>query len=544
MTTLHHFIMIQKIYLQTLSAVAVLLLAIIGFSSCTSNYEDINRNPGEPTDPEITPYLPVIIFGQMIDNVYSSQENSYQMNQNLIGDPYGRYLSIANRGFTRNFSTFNAPDGWINYPYNDVLPKFYGAWRKLREKVDHEKNKMLLEWSNILRVAAMHRLGDMYGPIPYSKLGAGINAPYDSVEELYINMMNDLDVAIKYLTTYVEANPGIRPLVEPEKGDVVYGSDLKKWVIFANSLKLRLAMRTVYANPDFAKKHAVEAVGHKFGVIVSNDQMPQYVFPAGNNPVYKMSIEWGDCMPAADIITYMKGYDDPRLPKYFTKSNLKDDKGKDLDAGYIGIRAGIDIPDEKLVMCAYSGVTYSQNSPSIWMTASEVTFLRAEGALRGWEMKGKAQDLYQAAVQLSFDQWSAGSADNYLKDESKTPSDYDNPKHTKISIKAVSTIKVKWDDNADFEENLERIITQKWIAMYPLGTEAWSEQRRTGYPRFFPVMSNSSDEPLLTTQFASRIPFAPSEKQDNPSNYADGVKKLGGPDKYGTRLWWDKKVKN
>lgn len=536
--------MIRKIYYKTISIAAILLLAIVGFSSCTDNFEGMNRNPGEPTDPEITAYLPVIIFGQMIDNVYSSQENSYQMNQNLIGDPYGRYLSIANKGFSRNFSIFNAPDGWVNYPFEDVLPKFYGAWRKLRDKVDANEYKMLLEWSNILRVATMHRLADMYGPIPYSQIGDGINAPYDAVDMLYKTMLTELDAAIKYLTEYVEANPNIRPLVEPNKGDIIYGSDLKKWVIFANSLKLRLAMRIVYADPALAQTKAVEAVSHKFGVILRNDQMPKYVFPAGNNPVFKMSIEWGDSMPAADIITYMKGFDDPRISLYFTKSRLTGEDGKELDAGYIGIRTGISIPDEKLGMGAYSGVAHTANSPSIWMTAAEIAFLRAEGALRGWNMGDTPKNLYETGVKLSFEQWNASGADTYLADSLKTQADYTNPKHTASSIKAVSKITIKWKPSANFEENLERIITQKWIAMYPLGTEAWSEQRRTGYPRFFPVMSNASDEPALTTELASRIPFAPSEKINNKTNYEDGVKKLGGPDKYGTRLWWDKKVKN
>lgn len=527
---------------KSIAAVVVLLLMISGVSSCTNNFEDMNRNPGEPTEEEMSPYLPVVIFGQMIDNVYSSQENSYQMNQNLIGDPYGRYLSISNKGFTRNFSIFNAPDGWVNYPYEDVFPKFYGAWRKLREIVDPEQNRVLLEWSNILRVATMHRLGDMYGPIPYSKIGDGINAPYDSVEDLYRNMMKDLDTAIDYLTQYVEEYPNAIALVEPEKGDVIYGSDLKKWIVFANSLKLRLAMRTVYADPDFAKTKAEEAVNHPLGVILSNDQMPKYVFPAGSNPVYKMSTEWGDCMPAADIITYMKGYNDPRLSRYFTKASLKGANGEDLAVDYLGIRAGINIADEKPVMTSYSGVTYAQNDPSVWMTAAEVAFLRAEGALRGWSMGGSAKELYESGIRLSFEQWGASGADSYINDAEHTQADYVNPKHPDTSVKAVSTITIKWNESADFEENLERIITQKWIAIYPLGTEAWSEQRRTGYPRFFPVMSNASDEPELTTKLAARIPFAPSEKLNNPTNYEDGVSKLGGPDKYGTRLWWDKKT--
>lgn len=531
--------MISKIFIQAKIIVSALVLMAFMLSSCTDNFENYNRNPGEPTEEEIAGYLDVVVFGQMIDNVYSSQENSYQMNQNLIGDPYGRHLSITNRGFTTPFSTFNANDGWINYPFNDVFSKFYGAWFVLRKNNTEESSRHLLEWANILRVTAMHRLGDMYGPIPYSQVGkGGINTPYDSVEELYRNMISDLDSAIDYLTEYVEKNPDSRPLVEPDKGDVIYGANLRKWIVFANSLKLRLAMRTVYADPAFAKTKSEEAVNHKIGVMRSNDEMPKYVFKGGINPVYKMATEWGDSRPAADIITYMVGYNDPRLPLYFNKATMKG-----MEDEYIGIRTGITL-DEKDVMMTYSGVTMKPEDPSIWMTAAEVAFLRAEGALRGWNMGGSAQALYEEGVELSFSQWGAPDVEAYLQDNESVQADYTNPhliQNTNSSIKALSTITIKWNPAADFEENLERIITQKWIAIYPLGTEAWSENRRTGYPRFFPVMVNASNEPALTYQLASRIPFAPQEKINNPENYADGVKKLGGPDKYGTRLWWDAK---
>lgn len=95
------------------------------------------------------------------------------------------------------------------------------------------------------------------------------------------------------------------------------------------------------------------------------------------------------------------------------------------------------------------------------------------------------------------------------------------------------------------EKQREKIITQKWIALYPLGTEAWAEQRRTGYPRFYPTptSTNASNEPNLPTEGASRIPFAPNEQTRNADNYDAAVALLGaGGDKFGTRLWWDVKT--
>ncbi len=105
------------------------------------------------------------------------------------------------------------------------------------------------------------------------------------------------------------------------------------------------------------------------------------------------------------------------------------------------------------------------------------------------------------------------------------------------------TLTIAWDEAAGGEEvKLEKIITQKWIAIYPpLGTEAWCEQRRTGYPRFFSSINNGSSESGLERVGASRGMFAITEKENNKENYEKAVQLLGGQDLLGTKLWWDVK---
>ena len=89
------------------------------------------------------------------------------------------------------------------------------------------------------------------------------------------------------------------------------------------------------------------------------------------------------------------------------------------------------------------------------------------------------------------------------------------------------------------EEKLERLITQKWIAMWPLGQEAWSEYRRTGYPRFFPLLNGN----VTNLPSANRIPFPPSEYIRNAANVNAAVSKLGGADNYQTKVWWQRRDK-
>ena len=152
------------------------------------------------------------------------------------------------------------------------------------------------------------------------------------------------------------------------------------------------------------------------------------------------------------------------------------------DGAYHGIPNGI-ISNPKdyqsLASCPKVGFT----SPLTWMCAAEVCFLRAEGALLGWNMGGTAENLYNEGIRTSFSQWGAPNADKYLSDSKSTPVKY--PGLGQVgSIESPSSVTVKWA--ADGRE-LERIMVQKWIALYPNGQEAWSEIRRTGYPKVFPL---------------------------------------------------------
>ena len=112
---------------------------------------------------------------------------------------------------------------------------------------------------------------------------------------------------------------------------------------------------------------------------------------------------------------------------------------------------------------------------------------------------------------------------------------------TNHSINPVSTLTIKWNEADNEERKLERIITQKWIALYPNGAEAWSEYRRTGYPAQFPAIDDYSNGAVNVKIGPRRIPFPPSERRLNAENVEKAVQLLGGPDEAGTPLWWDKK---
>lgn len=501
------------------SALAAIILSTPFFSSCM-DYDDINAPKYLPS--EINLYS---LHESMQNIAYPVQENNYQMCENLIGDVYGRYMGITNDGWETNYGTFNAQDSWLNFPFDRVFSGVYSNLFDIQKRT--EGAGVAYAWAQLLRVTAMHRMTDLWGPIPYSKVEFGkMQVPYDTQEEVYKHMFEDLDYAIKTLTTYAQTYPDDRSTA---LFDMVYGGDFSKWVKFGNSLKLRMAMRIVYADPVLAKEKAEEAVSHQIGVITSNEDNASILYRP--NPIKIMWLDYTDTRVCADLVTYMQGYKDPRMPKYFQKGKISNVEG------YYGIRVGINIPSKAWAL-EYSApnVHDTDDDRILWMNAAEVAFLKSEGAMRGWSMGGTAEDFYATGVKLSFAQYGASGYDDYIKDNTSKQANYDDPTNP---IAAQSTITIKWDESATNEVKLEKIITQKWIAMWPLGQEAWSEHRRTGYPRFFPVPNVKNPDTSLRTKFAARIPYPPSEKLSNTSNYNDAVTKLGGADNYSTKMWWD-----
>ncbi|MBL4643225.1 MAG: SusD/RagB family nutrient-binding outer membrane lipoprotein, partial [Flavobacteriaceae bacterium] len=169
----------------------------------------------------------------------------------------------------------------------------------------------------------------------------------------------------------------------------------------------------------------------------------------------------------------------------------------------------------------------------------EVYFLKAEAALRGWAGAGTVQANYEMGIMTSFEQHGVSGAAAYIADNTSVPANYVDPVNAANNATALSSITVAWSAGATNEEKLERIITQKWIAMFPEGQEAWSEFRRTGYPKIFPVVSNQSGGTVDTAIQIRRIPFVDSEKSTNAAGVTAATALLKGPDNGGTRLWWD-----
>ena len=172
------------------------------------------------------------------------------------------------------------------------------------------------------------------------------------------------------------------------------------------------------------------------------------------------------------------------------------------------------------------------------MYAAEAAFLRAEGELKGWDMKGDAETFYKQGVRLSFAEFNVSGADEYLADNTSVPGNYTDSSHPADNYTNQSSITIQWDEGASDAEKLERVLTQKWIACYPDPMNGWADYRRTGYPRIFPATSSANAD-CTVERGQRRIRFADTEYNTNKENVEAAVRMLnGGKDSNGTDLWW------
>lgn len=209
----------------------------------------------------------------------------------------------------------------------------------------------------------------------------------------------------------------------------------------------------------------------------------------------------------------------------------------------VGVRSGSAEIPEPTVYANYSKlfIATDKTLPQPVMYAAEAAFLRAEGALKGWNMGGDAKTFYEKGVRLSFEEFGVSGADDYLADATSIPGNYvDNliAGHTGNNYTNQSSITIKWEDGADDAKKLERVLTQKWIACYPDPMNGWADFRRTGYPRIFPA-TESMNADCNTGRGQRRLRFTRSEYNNNKANVEAAVSMLSnGKDSNGTDLWW------
>lgn len=523
----------KNIFKYTLASIVAMNL-----TNCTGDFESINTNPYGISQESLTQQNNHIgsRFSPLFSNVIRAEPAwNYQLQQNLNADVFSGYMT-APTPFAGNINnqTYALVNGWNGFIWSDAYDSNDGNGvmpyaREIKQQVElsgDENGMKFIYLSNIIRVMAMHRISDVFGPIRYSKYNDyDTTGEYDSQETAYKTFFADLDEAIAGLETF-EDDAQFTAFDQSN-----FDGDIAKWRSFANSLRLRLAIRVSKVDPALAKNEGEKALASNAGLLESTNMLVD--MGGFVHPILTISTVWGDVCMSAEMESILKGFNDNRISKYFSAP-------ADASLGdYKGVRMGIEI-EAKTQYGSHSLIGEAvEGSDKVWMTSAEVFFLKAEAALRGWSGAGDAKSNYEAGVRASFEQFGVSGVDAYLADSTSTPADFVDALNPTNNIAYASDVKIAFNDAASNEEKLEQIITQKWIAMFPDGQEAWSEFRRTGYPRIFPVVVNNSGGNIDTNIQIRRINFVDVEKNTNGANVQTAVGYLNGPDNGGTRLWWD-----
>ena len=523
-----------------------LLCSLVFGAACTKNYKDINtdKNKVSTIGPAELPFL----FSKA-QSVATINQANYQVAQNLFADQYAQYFACEATYFGSD--RLSIVQGWVVAAFNPVYTDAVPQLQTLFKNYDSTSSEAAI--ANIVWVLAFHKVTDYWGPIPY--FSAGIpspSIPYDAQDKIYDDFFKRLTAAVNILKS--------KPAGSTAYGsfDLIYGGKVDAWIKFANTLRLRLAMRISKVDPARAKTEGEAA--YTAGVMTASpadDALIKRTTAGDDGNGLSIMSDWNEFRMSASMASVLKGYQDPRLPVYFlptfdetngpnnyqglrnglTVAQLGDpanDKDKNSHVGQRWSSSGI-VNKAGVVL----GTATSLSTPQNVMCAAEAYFLRAEGALLGWNMGGTAKDLYNQGITNSLAQWGVTdntTVQNYITSTNKPipPGDFlQSPAMTDIPVLFGSTQAVQ----------LEQIATQKWLALFPDGEEAWADYRRSHVLKLYPVAnSDNPDLPDPKTQWIRRVNYLTTEIQNN-GNGAEvdkAIKLLGGPDKITTPLWWDK----
>lgn len=485
----------------------IIFLSVFTLSACTDKFEDFNqdvKNPVEVPADALFTNATIALFDFMTEcnvnrnnfrlwaqqwaqTTYPDESNYQLVERDVNGYTWNRLYATVIRDL-RAAKEFTAEDQFLT---------------------DEQKAANTAIYETMI-VFAYHVLVDVFGDIPYSAAFDADNLlpAYDNDADIYTSLIDRLDVAISDLDNASTLGGA----------DLVYGGSTSSWGKFANSLKLRLAIRIADTNDAKAGQMVSQAVAA--GVFSSSSDNLSLTYESttpNTNPLWESLVQSGrsDFIAANTLVDVMNGLDDPRRGNYFTQHLTTTDTIVDMMTMdttfntytiYVGGTYG---DSNSYTPNSQPGDTQEDPTfPGTVMDYTEVLFLLADAAERGYNVGGTAEDLYHEAIQNSILDWggSVAEATDYLA----------NP------AVAYSTAEGDWK---------QKIATQKWIALYDKGFEAWSTYRLYDAPEMNVAVGAGTLPP-------TRFTYPVDEYSLNGPSVESASTAIGGDDLF-SKVFWD-----
>ena len=513
---------------RSLSLLALLIVPALG-TACRDAYDSLFLDPDKSTTAKIE-YLFTqgltdadfpIAYGEWYWQVYNNvaawaQVSGTQNDVNMM-----RPLSDQWQNTWTDYYTRAAMDLREIHVIYDALPE--------DQKASYE---VYLHLGKIVNAFTTARTTDLWGDMPYSEaftarqtVGQNLFPKFDSQESVYDAILKDLKDASDTLRSLTLIHPALA------KQDLLLKGNVLGWRRFANSLRLRLAMRLSDVALSKAQAIAQEIIGDPatYPLVEADSQNvawymdPTWVFDhnsLGNRSRATSELPEKAWAPKV-MLDRMVASNDPRLAVVF--DTVFDTLS--TTPRYVGLPSSPDSQPATVDSAHFSRLNAlmfrrNDNFPGYVMTAAEVEFLKAEAYMRGWAA-GDPKAAYDSALRLSV----AMYYDTYNRNSAVSP---------KVATPSPAAVTAFVNDSlVVYNGTLERIATQKWIhfgIVQPY--EAWAELRRTDYPVLPPDRLGGR---LL--ERTVRIVYPSSEIASNGQNY-EAVRAKDTPT---TRVWWDVK---
>ncbi len=491
--------------------ILILLAIVIALGSCDNGFDDLNVNPTKPT--QLSPstkltYVQLYTGGSnyvayLFWNVIHLMPNVQQINTTHYGP------------------IFNYKEGHTHWLFEEQYKTTVKNVVDLIHQLENSTEPTAatdLAIANIQKVLIFSRLTDAYGDIPYSEAGRGfldgIRFPkYDKQSDIYADMLATLETSVATLSAGGDNSYG--------SADILFAGDNSKWIKFANSLMLRLAMRMVKVDNAAAQTWASKAING--GVMESNDDIAfiQYENSPDDrgpnvNPLTKTftSRNINQIKISKTFMDFMKDRNDPRVSVLCSTVDGNTDfalqSGQDINnpaRGSANSKPNINI-------FGGSGIVI-YDAPFFFQTYAEVEFMLAEAAERWGLAGGDVEAHYNAGVRAAMKYLSMYGHGVNITDAQVDAYLAANPFVAADALKMINE--------------------QYWVATFGNGLESYSNWRRSGYPQLVPFDIAAT---LTDGQIPRRFVYPPSEKLNNPDNVAAATAQQGG-DTLLTRVWWD-----
>lgn len=496
-------------------------IASLFLTSCTDGFEETNTDPYNPTSAPIEGIIAGVQYYEFAEPRFLTWRGNL-----IYSSQFANQFSYNYNGSWFGADAYQNNQGWTNAVFDNSYKKVTINARNLLNEYTKKADSNGIAVTRIMMSWFFQKMTDTFGDVPYSELiGTDLtldnpNPKYDKQKDIYKGLLADLETQIGAIGSSTTAIGGA-------KGDYIYNGDPQKWKAFANTLRLRIALRSRNAFIADGENNYIDNI---IKSCLSNpliDESNQALLKRSTSPLILSFLDGGfedvyhGFGGVGSKFTFSKRYidllqnnNDPRLHKVAQPS--------EADVVYRGSAIGSrtqhardKLSNPSSLIVGVSTTELDDVVPIKVLSASESYFLQAEAAILGYG--GNANALYQRGIEASMNYWNVDTIDtaNFIANE---------------SIASLS---------GNNENMLKMVWNQRWLNGLMNGYESWALVRRTN---LIPKLTDNSI--FWVTQpnngaVPNRLPYSETEVLSNEDNVKKAISNQG-KDEMSTKLWWAK----